>query len=432
MKELERATRTVFVSNLNIKINEKDLFILFTQKAGKVTDIYIICDKHTNKSKGLAYIELETIESMARALSLTSTEIYGQSIQVKPSEMEKNVQWTLQKQAQQGILTSASLPTAHITPLPKPGVDVAAAAAAAAAKLLSSTGANTLISSSTNYQEDQRQRKMYIGNLPREINELVLRNMFEPFGVVESSNVVKDPAGKSQGYGFILFREKEAVDQAIHAMNGMLIGTNVIKVNYVTSVSGQQTSVSEPLGVGLPPASMTGADLDRIDEDGGLRINAQNRIMLMQKLASSANIELPMAQMPTKETQSPGQAIVTPQAMQASTTYDLSTLPGLLGPPSPVPTVCLLLKNMFDPNEMVSHEDWELEVYEDVKGEASKTGAVLHVFIDKNSQGFVYIKMENLESSVQTHNMLNGRNYGGRQIIVQYQFLQTYDQVFIQ
>jgi RNA recognition motif-containing protein len=89
MRELDRATRTVFLSNLHIKVNEKDLFILFTQKAGKVTDIYIICDRQANKSKGLAYIELETIESMARALGLSGIELYGQPIQVKPSEMEK-------------------------------------------------------------------------------------------------------------------------------------------------------------------------------------------------------------------------------------------------------------------------------------------------------------------------------------------------------
>jgi len=108
MRELDRATRTVFLSNLHIKVNEKDLFILFTQKAGKVTDIYIICDRQANKSKGLAYIELETLESMARALGLSGTELYGQPIQVKPSEMEKNVQWTLQKQAQQGILASTT------------------------------------------------------------------------------------------------------------------------------------------------------------------------------------------------------------------------------------------------------------------------------------------------------------------------------------
>lgn len=296
MRELERATRTVFVSNLHIKVNEKDLFILFSQKAGKIIDIYVICDKHTNKSKGLAYVELETIESMSRALGLSGIEMYEQSIQVRPSEMEKNVQWTLQKQAQQGIFTSLPTSTVDILSMPTSGVDIAAAATAAA-KLLSSDGSHTLFNPYCNSQEDQRQRKIYIGNLPREIDELVLRNMFEPFGGVESSNVIKDPTGKSQGYGFILFREKEVVEKAIQSMNGLLIGSSIIKVNYVTSGNSsqltQQSNTTEELkssGTSILPVMPT-VDLDRVDDDDGLKINAQNRIILMQKLASSANID---------------------------------------------------------------------------------------------------------------------------------------------
>merc|ERR1711988_118523 len=122
--------------------------------------------------------------------------------------------------------------------------------------------------------ENQRQRKIYIGNLPREINELVLRNMFEPFGLVESSNVIKDPTGKSQGYGFILFREKDAVEKAIQAMHGMLIGSNIIKVNYVTSgglQSQHHTNLPGEANVsGLPNQLMAASvDLDRVDDDAG-------------------------------------------------------------------------------------------------------------------------------------------------------------------
>merc|ERR1719316_1929937 len=101
-------------------------------------------------------------------------------------------------------------------------------------------------------QDIQQQRKIYIGNLPREINELVLRNMFEPFGSVESSNVIKDPTGKSQGYGFILFREKDSVEKAIQAMNGMLIGSNIIKVNYVTSGGMGQQPNQNLVSIGQP------------------------------------------------------------------------------------------------------------------------------------------------------------------------------------
>lgn len=64
---------------------------------------------------------------------------------------------------------------------------------------------------------------------------------------------------------------------------------------------------------------------------------------------------------------------------------DLSLQQGLLGPASPIPTQCLLLKNMFDAS-MQSEAEWEKEVAEDVKDECSKFGAVLHTHVDKNSQ----------------------------------------------
>jgi len=127
----------------------------------------------------------------------------------------------------------------------------------------------------------------------------------------------KTPVGSLKGYGFILFREKDVVEKAIQAMNGMLIGSNIIKVNYVTS-SGPGLSTSQLfINSGQTQTSsssvISGIDLDRVDDDGGLKINAQNRIMLMQKLASSVNIDLPATQMPTMPVQLPGQRCSKPQ-----------------------------------------------------------------------------------------------------------------------
>merc|ERR1712187_65445 len=132
--------------------------------------------------------------------------------------------------------------------------------------------------------------------------------------------------------------------------------------------------------------------------------------------------------MPTMPVQLPGQASLTAQPKM----HQLSFLNGLLGPSSPAPTNCLLLKNMFDPKEMNPNEDWEFEIYEDVKGEASKAGSVQHIFVDKNSQGFVYIKMGSIDSAMQTYSMLNGRIYGGRTILVEYQTTQLYEHIFRQ
>merc|ERR1712187_562234 len=314
-----------------------------------------------------------------------------------------------------------------------PGVDVAAAAAEAAAKLLGADVSTSILNPSINVQEDQRQRKIYIGNIPREINELVLRNMFEPFGVVESSNVIKDSTGKSQGYGFILFREKEIVEKAIHAMNGMLIGSNIIKVNYVSSSGFSLPTHSYTNNVGQlqlhgnPLCPITpNVDLDRVDDDGSLKINSQNRMLLMQKLACSAKIDLTTAPVTKSYLQTPLEQELTSQSVPES----LITMEGLLGTSSPIPTNCLLIKNMFNPILMNSSEDIEREIYEDVKAEAIKTGTVLHIFVDKFSQGFVYVKMLTIDSAMQTYNMLNGRLYGGRKVLVEYQSTHAYENAF--
>ena len=58
---------------------------------------------------------------------------------------------------------------------------------------------------------------------------------------------------------------------------------------------------------------------------------------------------------------------------------------GLLGAPSPIPTECLLLKNLFDPTTE-TEEDWHLDIAEDVKEECGKHGPVDHIFVDKDSR----------------------------------------------
>ena len=55
--ELDKDIRTVFLYNLNLKAQERDIFELFS-RAGKVVDVRIIMDRNTRKSKGFAYIEL--------------------------------------------------------------------------------------------------------------------------------------------------------------------------------------------------------------------------------------------------------------------------------------------------------------------------------------------------------------------------------------
>jgi hypothetical protein len=87
-KDLERAVRTIMVMNLNLKATEKDVFDHFCG-AGAVQDIRLILDKHTRRSKGIAYIEFDTPQAAINALSLNGTIMMNMPLLVKPSEAEK-------------------------------------------------------------------------------------------------------------------------------------------------------------------------------------------------------------------------------------------------------------------------------------------------------------------------------------------------------
>lgn len=83
----------------------------------------------------------------------------------------------------------------------------------------------------------------------------------------------------------------------------------------------------------------------------------------------------------------PGMPTAVPGVMPGAVPggVDLSLQQGRLGPPSPIPTQCLLLKNMFDVAQQ-TEPNWVQEITEDVRDECSKYGQVLHTFVDKDSQ----------------------------------------------
>ena len=61
---------------------------------------------------------------------------------------------------------------------------------------------------------------LYLGNLTRDVTEADLRELFEPFGKIESLNVIKDKfSGVSKGFGFIEMPVKEEAEAAIKALH---------------------------------------------------------------------------------------------------------------------------------------------------------------------------------------------------------------------
>jgi len=80
---------------------------------------------------------------------------------------------------------------------------------------------------------------LFVGDLPPEVTDEVLRKTFSAFGSLSDCRVMWDPAtAKSRGYGFLAFREKADAEQAIATMNGEWLGSRAIRVNWANSKSG--------------------------------------------------------------------------------------------------------------------------------------------------------------------------------------------------
>jgi RNA recognition motif-containing protein len=73
---------------------------------------------------------------------------------------------------------------------------------------------------------------IYIGNIPYNMKEQNLIDVFKEFGSVESAKVIIDKkARRSKGYGFIEMKNPVEEKTAIEALNGKEIGGRKVKVN---------------------------------------------------------------------------------------------------------------------------------------------------------------------------------------------------------
>ena len=83
-----------------------------------------------------------------------------------------------------------------------------------------------------------------------------------------------------------------------------------------------------------------------------------------------------------------------------------------------VATQCFVLNNMFNPEEENAEDHWDQEIRNDVIEECRKHGGVWHVYVDKGSQGNVYVKCPSIAAASACHSVLHGRWFSGMRTIV--------------
>jgi RNA recognition motif-containing protein len=78
---------------------------------------------------------------------------------------------------------------------------------------------------------------IYIGNIPTDLEEDEITEMFEEYGSVKSTKIIKDRYTKqSRGFGFVVMENNEAAKQAIEDWDQGSIDDQIIKVREAKSL----------------------------------------------------------------------------------------------------------------------------------------------------------------------------------------------------
>lgn len=73
---------------------------------------------------------------------------------------------------------------------------------------------------------------IYVGNLPYDVTETDLREIFSQFGEISQINLITDKfSGQSKGFGFVEMENNSQADAAIKGLNESNFKGRNIKVN---------------------------------------------------------------------------------------------------------------------------------------------------------------------------------------------------------
>ena len=86
-------------------------------------------------------------------------------------------------------------------------------------------------------------KKLYVGNLPYSVSDSDPRAMFEPFGMVQSAQVIVDrDTGRSKGFGFVEMSNDQEGQAAIEGMHDQEINGRKLTVNEARPKRGSRTA----------------------------------------------------------------------------------------------------------------------------------------------------------------------------------------------
>ncbi|KAF2740821.1 splicing factor, CC1-like protein [Polyplosphaeria fusca] len=388
----DRDKRTVFVQQITARATIRHLRQFF-ETVGPVVDAQIVTDRVSGRPKGVGYVEFKDEASVPKAIELTGQKLKGVPVIVQLTEAEKN---------------RASKAQAEGNAVPANGAPF---------------------------------HRLYVGNIHFSVNEDDLRGCFEPYGEIDSIVIQRDEeknGNRSKGYGFVQFVNPEHAKKALEELNGFSLANRPIRVGLgsdrFTSETTQnlmhkfdhptnnfQGSAFSGAGGRGAHAGGSGGYYDRTsskedrgvgnasaldDNDIGSTLNNINRYKLMSALARE----------PISEPEAKNRNLAKPTPKT-----------------EPSASRCLKIENVFNMAEEYQQngDNWITQLQDEIKDECdTRYGTVVHLAVDPNSDGDIYVKFKAVDGGLKAWQGLNGRLFNGRQLRASYVVEKIYNSIY--
>ncbi|KAK7265612.1 hypothetical protein RJT34_33234 [Clitoria ternatea] len=167
----------IFVGNLPFDVDREKLASLFAQ-AGTVEVAEVIYDRNSQRSRGFGFVTMRTLEEVEKAVQMFS----GYDLDGRVLTVNKAAPRGERPERQQRNFGSSL--------------------------------------------------KVYVGNLPWDVDDTRLEQIFSEHGKVENARVVYDrESGRSRGFGFVTMASETDMNDAIAALDGQSLDGRAIRVN---------------------------------------------------------------------------------------------------------------------------------------------------------------------------------------------------------
>ncbi|KAL5374357.1 hypothetical protein PMIN02_012270 [Paraphaeosphaeria minitans] len=390
--------RTIFVQQISQRAEKRHLHAFFAA-VGPVVEAQIVTDRVTGRSKGVGYVQFKHEDSVPKALELTGQKLKGVPIIAQLTEAEKN----------RAIRTTGEGGTASAT-----------------------NGAPF--------------HRLYVGNIHFSVTEEDLKEIFLPFGELEQVTLQRDEQNptRSKGYGFSsIFVDPNDAKKALTEMNGFELAGRQIRVglgndkftpestahllrNFPTQAAAYQGSAFSGAGGRGAYAGGSGGVFDRAhgrDDRGisgasalddtdmaGVNFKQVDRNKLMLNLARN-EVDVPSKKddrRPTAKARAPIENVI-------------------------APSKCIKIQNAFDADQELEKfgANWAKELEVEIKVECDKKyGKVVHIAVDANSDGEVFVKFDSVSGGEKALQGLNGRTFNYQVIRASYVVDKVYNSLY--